>query len=58
MRTPLQFLEGMITPNGLHFERSHNGIPDIDPDQHRLLIHGLVKRPLIFLSWKLSRAIP
>jgi sulfane dehydrogenase subunit SoxC len=22
--------------------------PDIDPDQHRLLIHGLVKRPLVF----------
>src|ERR1700748_629226 len=45
-RTPLQALEGMITPNGLHFERSHNGIPDIDPDRHRLLIHGLVKLPL------------
>lgn len=44
-RTPLQHLNGMITPNGLFFERIHNGIPDIDPDQHRLLIHGLVKRP-------------
>src|SRR5262249_47213076 len=41
-RTPLHLLDGMITPSGLHFERSHSGIPDIDPDQHRLVIHGLV----------------
>jgi sulfane dehydrogenase subunit SoxC len=54
-RTPLQMLNGMITPNGLHFERSHNGVPDIDPDAHRLLIHGLVKRPLVFTLDALSR---
>jgi sulfane dehydrogenase subunit SoxC len=48
IRTPLEALEGTITPSGLHFERSHSGVPDIDPDQHRLLIHGMVKRPLIF----------
>lgn len=47
-RTPLEVLDGMITPSGLHFERHHNGVPDIDPDQHRLLIHGMVKRPRIF----------
>jgi sulfane dehydrogenase subunit SoxC len=47
-RTPLQHLDGMITPNGLHFQVAHNGIPDINPDQHRFLIHGLVKRPLLF----------
>ena len=47
-RTPLESLEGMITPSGLHFERHHSGVPDIDPDTHRLLIHGMVKRPLIF----------
>ncbi|MGH9680672.1 MAG: sulfite dehydrogenase, partial [Candidatus Acidiferrales bacterium] len=46
--TPWQLLDGTITPNGLHFERLHNGIPDIDPEQHQLLIHGLVKRPLSF----------
>ena len=46
--TPLGALEGTITPNGLHFERSHNGRPTIDPDAHRFLIHGLVKRPLKF----------
>jgi len=45
-RTPHHLLNGIITPNGLHFDRSHSGTPDIDPDQHRLLIHGLVKRPL------------
>ena len=47
-RTPLESLEGMITPSGLHFERHHSGVPDIDPDTHRLLVHGMVKRPLIF----------
>ena len=46
--TPLQDLHGIITPNGLHFERHHAGVPAIDPDQHRLIIHGLVERPLIF----------
>src|SRR5215471_3620590 len=54
-RTPLQLLNGMITPNGLHFDRSHSGTPDIDPDQHRLLIHGLVKRPLVFTLDALAR---
>jgi sulfane dehydrogenase subunit SoxC len=47
-RTPLHLLEGSITPNGLHFERHHNGVPDVDPERHRLLIHGLVRRPLTF----------
>jgi len=54
-RTPLQDLEGTITPNGLHFERHHNGVPDIDPAQHQLLIHGLVKQPLIFTMAALGR---
>jgi sulfane dehydrogenase subunit SoxC len=54
-RTPLHLLDGIITPSGLHFERSHSGIPDIDPDQHRLVIHGLVKRPLVFTLEALSR---
>ena len=46
--TPLQDLEGIITPSGLHFERHHNGVPQIDPQQHRLLIHGMVSRALVF----------
>jgi sulfane dehydrogenase subunit SoxC len=54
-RTPLQLLAGTITPNGLHFDRSHSGTPDIDPDRHRLLIHGLVRRPLVFTLEALSR---
>ena len=54
-RTPLEHLEGMITPSALHFERHHNGIPNIDPKEHRLLIHGLVDRPLFFDLESLSR---
>ena len=54
-RTPHQLLDGTITPSGLHFERHHSGIPDIDPDRHRLLIHGLVKRPLVFSLETLAR---
>ena len=45
--TPLQNLFGIITPNGVHFERHHSGMPEVDPEQHRLMIHGLVKRPLM-----------
>ncbi len=41
-------MEGTITPNGLHFERHHNGVPQIDPEHHRLLIHGLVNNPSFF----------
>ncbi|MEO6781194.1 MAG: molybdopterin-dependent oxidoreductase, partial [Bradyrhizobium sp.] len=47
-RTPLQDLDGIITPNGLFYERHHGGVPTIDPEQHRLMLHGLVERPLIF----------
>jgi sulfane dehydrogenase subunit SoxC len=54
-RTPLESLHGTITPSALHFERHHSGIPEIDPDAHRLLIHGLVERPLIFDMDALSR---
>ena len=46
--TPLQELDGTITPNGLFYERHHAGVPEIDPQQHRLMIHGLVKNPMIF----------
>ena len=53
--TPLQDLKGIITPNGLVFERYHAGVPEIDPDQHRLIIHGLVERPLIFTMDELQR---
>lgn len=45
--SPLQSLHGIITPNGLFFERYHAGRPDVEADKHRLMIHGLVDRPLI-----------
>src|SRR5258706_14103242 len=45
---PIESLEGIITPSGLHNNRSHSGTPDIDPQQHQLLLHGLVARPLVF----------
>jgi sulfane dehydrogenase subunit SoxC len=44
----LQDLDGTITPNGLFYERHHAGVPTIDPAQHRLMLHGLVDKPLIF----------
>jgi sulfane dehydrogenase subunit SoxC len=53
--TPLHRLEGMLTPSGLHFERHHNGVPQIDPSRHRLLIHGLVRKPLFFFIDDLLR---
>jgi sulfane dehydrogenase subunit SoxC len=45
---PIEKLEGIITPSGLHNDRSHSGTPDIDPKEHQLLLHGLVARPLRF----------
>ncbi len=46
--TPHQGLTGTYTPSGLHFEVNHHGIPDIDPNLHSLVIHGMVDRPLKF----------
>jgi len=46
--TPLQDLNGTITPNSLHFERHHSGIPAIDPGKHKLTIFGNVAQPLRF----------
>jgi sulfane dehydrogenase subunit SoxC len=54
-RTPLHRLGGIITPNGLHYVVAQGGIPDIDPAKHRLLIHGLVKRPIVFTTDALLR---
>ena len=54
-RTPLGELDGIITPNGLFYERHHGGVPAIDPAQHRLMLHGLVKTPLLFTVDELRR---
>ncbi len=53
--TPIENQRGSITPSGLHFGIHHNGIPDIDPTRHELLIHGLVDRPLVFSMEQLLR---
>jgi sulfane dehydrogenase subunit SoxC len=53
--TPLHELDGIITPSGLCFERHHGGIADIDPANHRLMIHGLVERPLVFTMEDIRR---
>ena len=54
-RTPHQLLQGAITPNGLFFSICHSALPDIDPAQHKLVIHGLVKQPLVYTLNSLSR---
>src|SRR5262249_18515595 len=47
-RTPHHLLNGTITPNGLHFVIARGGETEIDPDKHRLVIHGLVKQPMVY----------
>jgi len=54
-RTPHHLLSGTVTPNGLHFSINHSGVPDIDPAQHKLVIHGMVRQPLEFTLETLSR---
>ena len=54
-RTPIQELDGIITPNGVFYERHHAGVPDIDPAKHRLMLHGMVKSPLLFSMEDLRR---
>jgi sulfane dehydrogenase subunit SoxC len=55
--TPIQNSVGTLTPSSLHYERHHSGIPAIDPSQHRLVIHGMVSRPLS-LSMDEIRRLP
>ena len=53
--TPLQESVGILTPSALHYERHHSGVPTIDPSQHRLVIRGLVDRPLSLSMADLKR---
>ena len=53
--TPLHELDGIITPSGLCFERHHGGIAEIDPADHRLMINGLVDKPLVFTMDDIKR---
>lgn len=55
-RTPLQDLTGIITPNPLHFYISHGSpVPEINPQEHRLLIHGMVDRPVVLTMSDIKR---
>jgi sulfane dehydrogenase subunit SoxC len=53
--TPLHALDGIITPNGVCFERHHGGAAVVDPAMHRLMINGLVDKPLVFSMEDLKR---
>jgi sulfane dehydrogenase subunit SoxC len=53
--TPLQDGVGIITPSGLHFERSHAGTAVIDPATHTLYVHGMVSRPRKYSMRDLKR---
>ena len=53
--TPLHELDGIITPNGLCFERHHGGIANVEPAKYRLMINGLVDKPMVFTIDDLKR---
>ena len=54
---PLQESVGVITPSSHHYVGTTRGsfVPDINPEDHRLMIHGMVDRPLIFTLEELKR---
>ncbi|HSF04978.1 MAG TPA: sulfite dehydrogenase [Methylomirabilota bacterium] len=52
---PLQGFFGILTPNGLHFERHHQGWHDIDPTRHRLMVNGLVREARVYTIDDLMR---
>ncbi|MEQ8229833.1 MAG: sulfite dehydrogenase [Rhodospirillales bacterium] len=56
--TPLYALDGIVTPNGLCFERHHGGAAEVIPEDYRLMIHGMVERPLVFTYQDLKRFPP
>jgi sulfane dehydrogenase subunit SoxC len=53
--TPLHETMGIITPSALHYEVHRGGVPDIDPRAHRLLIHGMVDRPVLLNMAEVKR---
>lgn len=53
--TPLGDSVGIVTPSGLHFERHHGGIPNINPAHHTLTVHGMVDSPKTFTMADLKR---
>jgi DMSO/TMAO reductase YedYZ molybdopterin-dependent catalytic subunit len=55
--TPLERLEGLLTPNPLFFIRNHFPVPDIARDTWSLTVDGAVERPLT-LSFEALRQLP
>ncbi len=53
--TPIADLKGIIVPNGLHFTRTHNGVAHVNPNKWRLMIHGLVEKPIVLTLDQLKR---
>jgi hypothetical protein len=55
--SPLQDSVGVVTPSSLHYVATTRGsyVPDIDPKQHTLTIHGAVDRPLTLTMDDLRR---
>ena len=52
---PIHESMGIITPNGLFFSRSHGGVAHVDPAEFRLMIHGLVKKPIVLTLEQLKK---
>ena len=56
LRTPHQDIMGNITPASLHYQISHGyEAPNINPREHRFMLHGMVDHPLIFTMDELKR---
>jgi sulfane dehydrogenase subunit SoxC len=53
--TPIHALDGTITPQGCAFERHHSGAIELAKENYRLMINGLVDRPLVFTYADLER---
>ncbi len=53
--TPIHESMGIITPNGLFFSRSHGGVAHVDPNEYRLMIHGLVEKPIVLTLDQLKK---
>jgi sulfane dehydrogenase subunit SoxC len=53
--TPLGESLGIITPSSLHYEVHRGGVPDINPAEHRVLIHGMVDRPVMLTMDEIRR---
>ena len=53
--TPIHALDGTITPQGCAFERHHSGAIELRKEDYRLMVNGLVDRPLVFTYEDLER---